>query len=136
MQKKVSGLCRLYLPTYPLNKEIPSLESIARGQEKEFVNHVVLNHKGLNWKIYRYQLNAENYKSFFFAFIVVLKQIKPFCSTSWLVDSNARRLEKALHRNGIQLTNEEEKFLTTCKNFSKWKDTRMERELYLNSLLF
>lgn len=136
MQKKVSGLCRLYLPTYPLNKEIPSLESIARGQEKEFVNHVVLNHKGLNWKIYRYQLNAENYKAFFFAFVLGLKQTKPFCSTSWLVDSNARRLEKAIRRNGIKLTKDEERFLEVCKKFSKWDYTKMARESYLNSLLF
>ena len=71
MTQKHSGLTRTYLPTFNLQEEIPKLGDIIEKTPigTLFINHVALNHSGLNWKIFRHKLNPNNYESFIFAFL-------------------------------------------------------------------
>lgn len=132
-----SGITRSYLPTFNLQSDIPTLEDIIGKTPtgELFTNHVALNHKGLNWKIFRYKLNPNNYKAFIFAFALIAKISNPCHSEIWQFESNARRLEKALIKNNIKLTKCENDLIQICKNYSKWGYTRALREKEMSTVL-
>jgi len=132
MIQEHSGIKRIYLPTFNLQEEIPKLEDIVEKTPigTLFINHVALNHKGLNWKIFRYKLNSNNYQSFIFAFALIANDSKSHYSGIWQFESNARRLEKALIRNNIKLSKCEYDLIQYWKNFSKWtKRVFYEKEM-------
>ena len=130
------GLTRYYVEPFPLEGEIPKVEMLITQplQHLDFVKHVFYNHKGLNWKIFRYGLNQSNYKSFLYAFAYRMAHLPPAHSTAWQVESNARRLKKAIKRVGISLSDYENEILDICLNFRKWnlnEDDRMQTALLL-----
>lgn len=137
MTQKHSGLTRTYLPTFNLQEEIPKLGDIIEKTPigTLFINHVALNHSGLNWKIFRHKLNPNNYESFIFAFALIAKDSNPCYSGIWQFESNARKLEKALIKNNIKLTKCEYDLIQRCKNFSKWSDYRVLREKEMSTVL-
>ena len=130
MRLEHSGITRTYLPTFNLQSDIPTLEDIIGKTPtgELFTNHVALNHKGLNWKVFRYKLNSDNYRSFLLAFAFIARISNPCYSEIWQFESNARRLEKALVKNNINLSKCEDDLLKICKDFSDWKLTRAFRE--------
>lgn len=132
-----SGITRIYLPTFNLQSDIPTLEDII-GETPTgelFTNHVALNHKGLNWKIFRYKLNSDNYRSFILAFALIAKNTIHYHSGLWQFEANARRLEKALVKNNINLSKCEDDLLRICKKYSRWGYTRAIREKEMSILL-
>lgn len=116
MTKEHSGLTRIYLPTFSLNVNVPSVLEIDSKSEigKLFTDHVTKNHKGLNWKIFRYTLNPANYKSFMYAFALTAFDSNPATSTVWQFSSCARRLKRAIERNGIVLSKTESDLIQAC----------------------
>ena len=137
MYKKHSGLTRTYLPTFGLREQIPEVKDIIANTPtgKKFANHVALNHKGLNWKIFRFNMNSSNYKSFVFSLAIIASKSTPSHSAIWQLESNARRLQKNLIKKNIKLTAEEQEIIEICKNFSRWHSTYFFREKKLNSLI-
>lgn len=140
MVQEHSGIIRTYLPTFNLLSDIPTLEDIIGKTPtgELFTNHVALNHKGLNWKIFRYKLNPSNYKSFILAFAIIakVKISEPYYLRGiWQFESNARRLEKALIKNNIKLTKCENNLIQICKSYSKWGYTRALREKEMSTVL-
>lgn len=137
MHRNHSGLIRTYLPTFNLRDDVPEIADIVADAPngKRFANHVALNHKGLNWKIFRFNMNSSNYKSFIFSLAFVASKYSPTDSTIWQLESNARRIEKNLLRKNINLTEDEKEILEICKSFSKWRATYFSREQKLKSLV-
>lgn len=137
MYRNHSGLIRTYLPTFDLRDEVPEITDIMADTPngRRFANHVALNHKGLNWKIFRFNMNSSNYKSFIFSLAFVASKSNPTNSTVWQLESNARRIEKNLLRKNINLTEDEKEILEICKYFSKWRATCFSREQKLKSLM-
>lgn len=134
-----SGTSRMYLQTFDLKMTIPSVEALIQSPDDEvvkiFMQHVVLNHKGLNWKIFRHYLNDENYKSFIYAFAYICKDFPTSYSTSWQIESNARRLAKAVERNKISLTKVEADLIHFCESFKYCCYTNSAREEHLSKVL-
>ena len=130
MIKKHSGLTRTYLPTFDLSVNVPSVQEIDSKTEigKLFTDHVTKNHKGLNWKIFRYNLNQDNYKSFMYAFALTALDSNPSHSTVWQFSSSARRMQNAILRNGIILSKPESDLLQSCIQYSVSKDMKKYRE--------
>ena len=137
--KTVGGKTRMYLPTFDLQMSIPSVGTLIESPDEKivkiFMQHVVLNHKGLNWKIYRYYLNRKNYKSFLYSFAYICKDFSTTHSAAWQVESNARRLQKALSRNKISLSLTEKELLSIALSFTSWKDKSSVRESRLNLII-
>lgn len=129
MTKKHSGIMRTYLPPFSLSVNIPSIQEIDSKSDLGylFVNHITQNHKGLNWKIYRYKLNSNNYKSFIYAFALTAINLNPTSNTSWQFVSNAKRLSKAIQKNHIILSNTEEKLIKNCIDFQINKEIKRFR---------
>ena len=138
MYKNHSGLTRTYLPTFNLREDIPEIKSIISNtpEGKRFANHIALNHKGLNWKIFRFNMNSSNYKSFIVSLALIASQSNPSHSTIWQLESNARRIEKNSLKKDIKLTDDEKEILEICKFFSTWHSTACFREQKLRSLIF
>ena len=124
MQKEVGGLTRLYLKPYPLDKPVPEVSELIKNPDLEehfhFLVHVTQNHKGLNWKIYRYKLTTDNYKSFIYAFAHQMAYLNTCHTTSWQVESSARRLYKALRKAKISLSEKEWEILERALFFKSW----------------
>lgn len=123
------GLTRYYLKPFPLEAEIPDVTLLIKQPQKHlsFMKHVFYNHKGLNWKIFRYGLNQSNYKSFLYAFAYRMPHFPPTHSAGWQIEANARRLKKALKRVGICLSDYENEILDICLNFRKWNLNEVDR---------
>ena len=138
MYKNHSGLTRTYLPAFNLREDIPEIKDIVANtpEGKRFANHVALNHKGLNWKIFRFNMNSNNYKSFIFSLALIASKSSPYHSAIWQLESNARRLEKNLLKKDIKLSDNEKEILEICKFFSTWHSTSCFREQKLRSLIF
>ena len=132
------GLSRMYLKTFDLKMKIPSVERLVKEPDDEcktFMKHVVLNHKGLNWVIYHHYLNVDNYKSFIYAFAYICKDFPTSYSTSWQIESNARRLKKTVRRNKISLTELELELIHLCESFRRCIYTNAAREKHLANVL-
>lgn len=129
MVQEHSGLTRIYLPTFDLQNDIPEIGEIVGNTPtgELFKNHVTLNHRGLNWKIW-YKLNPNNYHSFIIAFVLTAKVANPSYSGMWQLESNARRLEKALRKNNINLSECENDLIKLCKRFTRWTYTCERRK--------
>lgn len=129
ISEKVSGLVRLYLEPFPLTARVPTVRQLIRNPKKHicFIEHVVQNHKGLNWKCYRYKVTASNYKSFIYAFAYKMACIN-LNSTSWQLESNARRLNKALKRANISLSHCEKEVINMGLHFTTWYAKEVERK--------
>lgn len=132
MTKKHSGLTRTYLPTFNLNVAIPSILEIqaATNLSVIFTNHITMNHKGLNWKIYRYNLTSKNYKAFLYAFSMkLLENISPSSTTTWQFSANAKRLSKSIKKNNIVLSEAESELLTYCILYTSILDNKNSRNI-------
>lgn len=118
----VGGLTRCYLAPFSMEAEIPDVRKLIKDplEYEDFIEHVFSNYKSRNWKIFRYRLNKTNYKAFLYAFAFDLGRHSPYLSTSWQVDSNARRLKKAIIREGISLSDAEQRILEISLNFKGW----------------
>lgn len=130
MIQKHSGLTRTYLPTFSLDMAVPSVQEIDSNTEvsKLFVDHVTKNHKGLNWKIFRYTLNPTNYKSFVYAFAITALNSNPCYITTWQFVSNAKRMRKSILRNNIVLSKTETNLLNNCINYQENADIESRRK--------
>ena len=118
--------------------QIPSVEEIINSSDetKLFVKHVTLNPEGGNWKIFRYSLNSENYRSFIYAFALQARNLNPtWGSDTEFLQSNARRLKKSLERNNIALSSYESKLLEISMNFRRWKARKSERIEQMDNIL-
>ena len=130
------GLTRYYIKPFPLEDKIPEVDMLIKQplHHLDFIKHVFYNHRGLNWKIFRYELNQANYKSFLYAFAYKMAHLPPSNSTSWQVESNARRLKKAIERAKLSLSDYETEILDICLNFRSWnlnENDRMQTALFL-----
>ena len=136
MQVTIGGLERLYLRPFPLSSRIPTVRQLLKKPEEyeNFMEHITRNHKGANWKIYRHKLTSKNYKSFIYAFAHQMAFMPTSHTTSWQINSNARRLKKALKRVAVDLYPCEEEIINICLNFNKWSLTESERIKRSNEL--
>lgn len=119
-QITVSGKIRHYYKPLSMNYTIKPLKNFMLSPEyyKNFINHVVLNHKGLNWKTYRYKLTQNNYKTFIYAFAFTICSYKPTSPAAWQLETNARQLRKSIFRNRILLTVTERNLIDCCIHFT------------------
>lgn len=123
------GKDRAYYTPYPLDKPIPKVSFLIAHPEGHtiFIDSVAMNHKGLNWKTYR-KLAANNYKAFIYAFAYKIAEQPPLYPTSWQLMSNARRLEKFLKKEKIELSSLEQEIIKTCSRYRWYGLTNTRRE--------
>lgn len=123
-------------PIFDSRKKIPEVKELVKHPEeyKIFIEHVTLNGKSLNWKIYKFSLNESSYRSFMFAFLIKCKTLDP---TSVIADkfvSNAKKLRTFISQNKIELSEIEQQFLNYCCNYVHVKDNRVERAQFIETI--
>ena len=116
-----SGIRRLYIKPYPLSAPLPTLISIVPSfEQKWFMEHVVMNHRGVLWITYRHMIDNNTYKIFMYAFAYMLYVKNPEDLTCWQVEANAKFFERMLFKLGISPSPSEKKVLDYSKKISMY----------------
>ncbi len=134
---KKSGLTRAYFTPQDWQVPLPTIQEIINDPEQytDLMQHIALNHKGLNWKFYKFQLSRQTYQIFIFSLAWCSKNLKPTLAYSWQFQKNANKLHSFLERNHIVLSNQEEFLVETCKNFVNWSDYEVNRKEFIKSII-
>ena len=134
---KKSGLTRAYYTPKDWRVPLPTIQEIINDPEQyaDLMQHIALNHKGLNWKFYKFQLSRQTYPIFIFSLAWCSKNLKPTLAYSWQFQKNANKLYRFLEKNHIVLSNQEEFLVETCKNFVNWSDYEVNKKQFINSII-
>lgn len=134
---KKSGLTRAYFTPQDWRVPLPTIKEIINDPEQYtgLMQHIALNHKGLNWKFYKFQLSRQTYPIFIYSLAWSARNLKPTLAYSWQFQKNANKLHSFLERNHIVLSNQEEFLVETCKNFVNWSDYEVNRKEFIKSII-
>lgn len=134
---KKSGLTRAYFTPQDWRVPLPTIKEIINDPEQYtgLMQHIALNHKGLNWKFYKFQLSRQTYPIFIYSLAWCSKNLKPTLAYSWQFQKNANKLYRFLEKNHIVLSNQEEFLVETCKNFVNWSDYEVNKKQFINSII-
>ena len=134
---KKSGLTRAYYTPKDWRVPLPTIKEIINDPEHYtgLMQHIALNHKGLNWKFYKFQLSRQTYPIFIYSLAWCSKNLKPTLAYSWQFQKNANKLYRFLEKNHIVLSNQEEFLVETCKNFVNWSDYEVNKKQFINSII-
>ena len=137
MTRRVSGLGRIYVRPYNWQMPLPSLRSILlnKMQYRNLIFHIGLNHKGLNWRIYKYQLNKDTYPVFLYSLAVCMLNVEPTRVYSWQIESNARRIKRFVDNSNIKLPVGTSPILNIGVRFTSWRKTKGDRSRVLEDAL-
>ena len=99
--EKRSGLTRAYYETVDWRVPLPSISDIMNNPDDYIglMYHIAMNHKGLNWLIYKSQLNFDTYPIFMYSLAFCAMNENPSISYSWQMNKNARRVGKFIKEN-------------------------------------
>lgn len=134
---KKTGQTRFYYPPEDWRVPLPTIQEIINDPEQyiDLMQHIALNHKGLNWKFFKYQLNKNTYPVFLYSLAWCAQRLKPTLAYSWQFQKNANKLYRFLEKNHIVLTKHEDFLLETCKNFMNWSDYDVNRKTFIKSII-
>lgn len=133
---KHSGLTRAYFATADW-RELPKILDIMQKPTEytDLMYHIALNHKGLNWKIYKYQLTLENYPVFIYSLAFCAMNVNPTDGFAWQIQKNAKRVLKFLNKNNLTVSHDEDYVLDICAEFLSWEETEKQRDLRMSLAL-
>ena len=117
---KKSGLIRAYFTPKDWRLPLPNIKEILKYPEKynDLMQHIALNHKGLNWKFYKFLLTKETYPIFIYSLVYCAKDLKPTEGYSWQIQKNANRTWHFMNKNHIFFNPKEIRILRLCQNFT------------------
>ena len=120
-----SGLTRAYFKAVDWQLTLPNVSDIMKNPSDyiDLMYHIALNHKGLNWKMYKFQLNPDNYQVFIYSIAFCIMNTKPTCAYSWQMNRNARKIITFASKNNIQLEEVEKSILNLGSKFFLCKDS-------------
>lgn len=132
-----SGLTRAYFTPSDWRVPLPKISNIMEDPDEysSLLFHIGLNHKGLNWKMYRFTLTIDNYSIFLYALTYCMLHTNTSANYCWQMHKNAQRLEKFIARNDIPVSINEEQILEIALDFHNWTETLAKRTITLGSLL-
>ena len=135
--KEHSGLTRAYYKTVDWGMPVPSISDIMNNPDYYIVlmYHISMNHKGLNWRIYRTQLNSDTYPVFMYSLAFCAMNENPCFSCSWQMNKNARRIRKFIKENAVSIDSYETKLLGICSNFPNWNEYKANRISEISSMI-
>ena len=134
---KRSDLTRAYYETVDWRVPLPSISDIMNNPDDYIglMYHIAMNHKGLNWLIYKSQLNFDTYPIFIYSLAFCAMNENPTISYSWQMNKNARRVGKFIKENHIFLLPDETKLLAICSYFPSWTSTKAQRASEIGSII-
>ena len=134
---KKSGLTRAYFTPQDWRVPLPTIKEIINDPEQyaDLMLHIALNHKGLNWKFFRYQLDKKTYPVFLYSLAWCAKDLQPTLSYSWQFEYNANRIYKFLVKNHITLNIQEDFLVSSSKNFTNWPENKANRQQFLTGII-
>lgn len=134
---KKSGLTRAYFTPQDWRMPLPTIQKIINNPEQyiDLMQHIALNHKGLNWKFYKFQLSRQTYPIFIYSLAWCSKNLKPTLAYSWQFQKNANKLYRFLDKNHIVLTKHEEFLIDVCKDLTSWAEYEITRQQLLEDII-
>lgn len=132
-----SGLTRAYFTPCDWRMPLPKISDIMEDPDKHssLLFHIGLNHKGLNWKIYHFQLSKDTFAIFMYALTYCMLHTNNSESYSWQIHKNARRVKKFIEKNDIPLTINEAEMLNIALNFGNWAETFSNKTVTLGAFI-
>ena len=112
-------------------KVIPDIKEVIKSSNgcDLFINSVTLNPKNVNANLYAH-FGKDTVQSFIYAFAIQIGQIPSSSHVSYMLEMNARRVERLCRRREICLSEMESKVIDFCKKFSSLKCQNSERESF------